>query len=143
MQTLARLLCLAPLLLAGCGTLGGETAIAKSWQGGRADELVAAWGKPTRVISFSDGRKVLMWGEDRVDLHQPMPLSSGAVAGAPGTIQGTTVLNNQIETSESCVRSMLVTPTGDITSGEARGSGCCAEATRGQCAALLRKPAQP
>lgn len=146
-KKLARAVLLAlPFTLTACSGLGGEELIVKSWQGSKADDLVVAWGQPTRVVNLSDGRKVLSWGEKQSE-QPPAPqqfttsIALGALKGisTPDYVQATDVRTHSFEEAQSCVRNVIVAPTGEITGGDARGSACCVEASRGACADLVRK----
>jgi hypothetical protein len=81
-----RLLALgAALLLTACATTNELEAAKTSWQGAKYDEVVMAWGAPTRSTQLSDGRDAHTWVSESTVSRPGIYPSIGIFGGSGGS----------------------------------------------------------
>jgi hypothetical protein len=73
---------LLALWLAGCATMADMDKAKTTWQGASYDEVVSAWGVPSRQTSLSDGSQVYTWTSERGG--GGYPASAGVFGGSGG-----------------------------------------------------------
>lgn len=73
---------LLSVVAAGCATTVDMDKAKTTWQGASYDEVVTAWGVPSRQTSLSDGAQVYTWSSERGG--GGYPASVGVYGGSGG-----------------------------------------------------------
>jgi hypothetical protein len=76
---------LALILTAACATTSDIEAAKTSWQNARYDEVVLAWGAPTRSTRLSDGRDAHTWVSESTVSRPGIFPSIGVFGGSGGS----------------------------------------------------------
>jgi hypothetical protein len=74
------------LLLAGCASRGDAVDPDAGWAGATYDEVVRAWGTPTRSTKLSDGSNVYTWVSQSVGSRGRVSPSIGIGIGSGGSV---------------------------------------------------------
>lgn len=74
------------MIVVGCATRTSDLDAAKSsWQGAKYDEVVLAWGAPTRSTRLSDGRDAHTWVSETTVSRPSVYPSIGVFGGSGGS----------------------------------------------------------
>jgi hypothetical protein len=96
--------------LVGCATTAGYKQMCDSWNGGKRDALIQAWGPPHRSATLSDGMELLTWDRQ----------SKGGYYDA--------VNKRDVDIDRRCETTFTVNTLGTIVAYSFRGNACTAQA---------------
>jgi hypothetical protein len=85
---------LIAVLLAACAAPGGTAGPETGWAGAAYDDVVRAWGTPTRSTKLTDGSDVYTWVSEGVGTRGRVSPSVGIGFGSGGVGVGTGVMFN-------------------------------------------------
>ena len=74
------------LLLAGCASAGDPAGPESGWNGAAYDDVVRAWGAPTRSTKLTDGADVYTWVSEGTGTRGSVSPSIGIGIGSGGGV---------------------------------------------------------
>lgn len=77
------------IVVVGCATTEKYEKVLEAWIGAHSDELVAAWGPPQSVYTFSGGRKVLQYVGQRTVTYGGYTYTEPVTTYHSGSLYGT------------------------------------------------------